>query len=51
MGASIGDHLSQPTDHGGLGIGSTGTSALFLGVILALVSFLTVTERDRIPPA
>jgi uncharacterized membrane-anchored protein len=49
LGASIGDGLSQSTRHGGLGLGTTGTSYLFLASILALVAFLTVTKRDRTP--
>ena len=46
LGASIGDYLSQPRHDGGLGLGSTGTSALFLTTILALVVYLTRTRRD-----
>ncbi|MEV7427451.1 hypothetical protein [Streptomyces sp. NPDC091212] len=46
LGASVGDFLSQPTDEGGLGLGTVITSALFLVVILALVVFLAVTRRD-----
>ena len=30
LGASIGDYLSQPRSEGGLGLGTVGTSALFL---------------------
>ena len=48
LGASIGDLLSQAPDDGGLGLGTTATSALFLTTILALVAFLTVTRRDAI---
>ena len=48
LGASIGDELSQNSHtYGGLGLGTTGTSYIFLGCILALVSFLTITKRDR----
>jgi uncharacterized membrane-anchored protein len=52
LGASIGDFMSQH-DHkyGGLGLGTTGTSYIFLGCILALVVFLSVTKRDQTPPA
>jgi uncharacterized membrane-anchored protein len=50
LGASIGDGLSQSSKNGGLGLGTTGTSYLFLGCILALVIFLTVTRRDQTPP-
>jgi uncharacterized membrane-anchored protein len=49
LGASIGDFLSQPTSDGGLGLGTTETSVLFLATILSLVAFLTVTRRDRTP--
>lgn len=48
LGASIGDGMSQPTKLGGFGLGTTGTSLIFLGVILALVGYLTVTKVDRI---
>jgi uncharacterized membrane-anchored protein len=48
LGASIGDYLSQPSDVGGRALGTTVTSALFLGVILVVVLYLTVTKRDRI---
>jgi uncharacterized membrane-anchored protein len=47
LGASIGDELSQHSHkYGGLGLGTTGTSYLFLGCILALVTFLSITRRD-----
>jgi uncharacterized membrane-anchored protein len=48
LGASIGDYLSQPKADGGLALGTTVTSVLFLGTILVVVAFLTVTRRDRI---
>jgi uncharacterized membrane-anchored protein len=47
LGASIGDGMSQPTRLGGLGLGTTGTSVIFLAVILALVVFLAVTKVDQ----
>lgn len=47
LGASIGDGMSQPHKAGGLGLGTTGTSVIFLGVILALVVFLAVTKVDQ----
>jgi uncharacterized membrane-anchored protein len=51
LGASIGDFMSQH-DHkyGGLGLGTTGTSYIFLSCIFALVAFLTITKRDQTPP-
>jgi uncharacterized membrane-anchored protein len=36
--------------YGGLGLGTTGTSYIFLGCIFALVAFLTITKRDQAPP-
>jgi len=49
LGASIGDGLSQSHHDGGLGLGTTGTSYIFLGCILVLVTFLTLTRRDQTP--
>ena len=49
LGASIGDFMSQHSKkYGGLGLGTTGTSYIFLGCILALVTYLTITRRDVI---
>ena len=49
LGASIGDEMSQHSKkYGGLNLGTTGTSYIFLGCILALVVFLSVTRRDVI---
>ncbi|MBC7442466.1 MAG: hypothetical protein H7311_08080 [Ramlibacter sp.] len=45
LGASTGDLLSQPTADGGLALGTTGTSALFLAVIVTLVIVLTARSR------
>ena len=48
LGASIGDELSQSSHkYGGLGLGTTGTSYIFLGCIFVLVTFLTITRRDQ----
>src|SRR4051812_42679128 len=47
LGASIGDFMSQHSNkYGGLGLGTTGTSYIFLACILAMVIFLTITRRD-----
>jgi uncharacterized membrane-anchored protein len=51
LGASIGDFLSQPGNHGGLGLGATVTSVIFLGGILGIVAYLAVTRRDVIAAA
>ena len=47
LGASLGDLLSQPRSHGGIGLGATLTSVIFLVAILALVIYLTVTKKDE----
>ncbi|MGH7270714.1 MAG: COG4705 family protein [Polyangiaceae bacterium] len=49
LGASVGDYLSQPRSDGGLGLGPTITSAVFLSAILATVVYLAVSRRDLIP--
>jgi uncharacterized membrane-anchored protein len=49
LGASIGDLLSQPRDEGALGLGTVGTSALFLVTILCLVFYLTKSKVDVVP--
>jgi uncharacterized membrane-anchored protein len=49
LGASLGDGLSQPRAAGGLGLGSTVTSVVFLAVILVVVGYLAVTGRDQSP--
>lgn len=48
LGASIGDSLAQAKADGGLGLGTTVTSALFLLAILAVVGYLAVTRRDQV---
>ncbi len=48
LGASIGDGLSAAQKDGGLGLGTTGTSFLFLALIAVLVTYLTISRVDRI---
>ena len=48
LGASIGDLLSQPTKFGGLGLGATTTSAIFLLGILAIILYFTFSKRGVI---
>jgi len=51
LGASIGDEMSQKSHkYGGLGLGATQTSYIFLGLILVLVTYLSITKRDQTPP-
>jgi hypothetical protein len=51
LGASIGDFLSQTKTHGGVGLGATMTSFIFLAGILVIVAYLTITKRDVIAAA
>lgn len=46
LGASTGDLLAQAHNAGGLGLGTTITSAVFLVVIAALVTYLTRTSQE-----
>ncbi len=48
LGASIGDYFSQLPDDGGMGLGTVGTSALFLTAILITVTYLAVTKKDAV---
>jgi uncharacterized membrane-anchored protein len=47
LGANIGDFLSSSHGDGGLGLGTLWTSVIFLGTILAVVVYLTVSRVDR----
>jgi uncharacterized membrane-anchored protein len=50
LGASIGDFMSQNDPQtGGMNLGTTATSYVFLGLILVMVLYLQVTKRDRPP--
>lgn len=51
LGASIGDYLSQDAKNGGIGLGTVGTSAIFLIAIIILVSYLTITKTDAPLPS
>jgi len=48
LGASLGDFLSQTPSNGGLGLGATVTSAIFILAILLTVIFLSITKKDLI---
>jgi len=48
LGASFGDYLSQPVAEGGVGLGATNTSLLFIVAILGLVTYLSVSRKDVI---
>jgi len=47
LGASFGDLLSQPLEYGGMGFGTVITSLLFLGVIAAVVIWMTLTREGQ----
>ena len=47
LGANIGDYLASSHDDGGLGLGTFGTSVVFLATILAVVAYLTKTHKDQ----
>ncbi len=48
LGASLGDFMSQGRKDGGLGLGITGTSAIFLLAILGVVIYLSISRRDQV---
>jgi uncharacterized membrane-anchored protein len=45
LGASVGDFLSQPGEYGGIGLGTIITSALFLGTIILVVAYQSLTHN------
>lgn len=51
LGASTGDLLAKPVSAGGLGLGTVGTSLLFLAVIVSVVAYLSFSKTDRIEAA
>ena len=46
LGASFGDLLSQPTEYGGMGFGTIGTSVMFLATIAIIVIYMTVRRSS-----
>lgn len=48
LGANLGDWFGLGKADGGLGVGTLGTSLIFLGLIGATVAYLTVTRTDVI---
>ncbi|MDR2007612.1 MAG: hypothetical protein LBQ34_01400 [Alphaproteobacteria bacterium] len=49
LGASLGDYLSQTTENGGLGLGASITSLIFLAAILITIIFLSLSKKDLLP--
>jgi len=48
FGACIGDLLSQPVSAGGLGLGTVGTSGVFLITIFGLIAYLTIQQKKQV---
>lgn len=48
LGASFGDLLSQPVQYGGFGLGTIVTSALFFGIIVAIVTWMSSGRRGEV---
>ncbi|MCU1496293.1 MAG: rane protein [Acidimicrobiales bacterium] len=46
LGASLGDYLLQKPDDGGLGLGTGLTTFAFLAIIVALVTYLSISRAD-----
>lgn len=51
LGASLGDLLSQSREYGGVGLGSVYTSIGFLTLIVILVAFLSLDQRQAQSPS
>jgi uncharacterized membrane-anchored protein len=51
LGASLGALFAKPVIAGGFGLGTVTTSLIFLGLILGLVVFLTLSRVDRLDAA
>ena len=47
LGANLGDFFGSARDEGGLGLGTLGTSVVFLATILVVVIYLTRTHSDQ----
>ncbi|MFG2791977.1 hypothetical protein [Streptomyces sp. NPDC048419] len=53
LGATAGDFLTKPVDKGGMNLGTPGSSAVLLAVLLALMAYAQIQERktaaERLP--
>ena len=47
LGANLGDFLGSSKADGGIGLGTLGTSIVFLSTILVVVIYLTLTHKDQ----
>ncbi|WGY67801.1 hypothetical protein KEC55_13225 [Burkholderia cepacia] len=50
FGATVGDLLTKPVAKGGLALGTVGSSAVLLGVLVALVIYASVAQARRREP-
>jgi len=48
LGASLGDYLSHSVKKGGMGFGTTNTSLIFLMIIIVLVTYLTMKDKNLV---
>lgn len=48
FGASFGDYLSQPAENGGLALGTTSTSIIFIFVITVLVAYMSIRQKTTL---
>ncbi|MBN3790482.1 hypothetical protein [Burkholderia sp. Ac-20353] len=51
FGATVGDLLTKPVAKGGLALGTIGSSAVLLSVLVALVVYATLAQRRQPAPA
>jgi uncharacterized membrane-anchored protein len=51
FGATLGDVLTKPHDHGGLALGTKGSSAVLAAILVAFVAWATSKERRRLATA
>ncbi len=47
LGASLGDFMTKPATEGGMGIGMLTVNALFFSVIIGLVIYLTIQQKNK----
>jgi uncharacterized membrane-anchored protein len=51
FGATFGDLLTKSVEKGGIGLGTAGTSAVLLGLLILLIIFETVRHKPVVQPA
>ena len=48
FGATFGDLLTKPTEHGGLNFGTVGSSSILLVILIVLISFENLKKKSKI---